>query len=66
MTTDHLLGQHIAGHAARGAGFDASELHRLARLLAPIRRDPQACVCLVEQLASTLDALRTMAAEARP
>lgn len=66
MTPDHLLGQHIAGHAARGAAFDAAELQRLVRLLCHVRHDARACVQLVEQIATTLDALRAMAEEQGP
>lgn len=41
------------------------ELARLVRLLAPLRQDAQACTALVEQIVTTLDALRGMAAERR-
>lgn len=66
MPPDHLLGQHIAGHAARGAGLDAAELASLVRQLRGVRGDAAACVALVDQIAVTLDALRVITLAQRP
>jgi len=57
MTTDHLLGQHLAGAAAQAAGFDGQALACLLAQLQRVRTDGQACVQLVGQMALTLQAL---------